>query len=288
MSILNNTKMTIDAIQTNDDIPMWNAIQQTESPTRAAEGGLLVYDATAQQYKRLPDATDPISYPVIDSAAMTQLVDILAKLITAPATEAKQDTANLSLASIATNTAAGATQVTAAAILAAIPSGYATAALQGTGNTKLDSIISALAGYLKQVLYNSAGTEILTETTPGVTKIGSAGIVVPMDKQAVYRVNLFSTTTILGPSPGAYTSASYDGLTLKRVTGSVYADQAGELHFEHSLNGTNWRRTRSITVVASTPQTFDEPFYSRYQRLVYANGATAQGAFELVAYSAAE
>ena len=135
---------------------------------------------------------------------------------------------------------------------------------------------------------NSSGTEILTETDPGVAKISDAGIIIPTDKQAVYRHAEIDYTTPLGVSPAAYTSSAIDGLNLKRVTGTVYADQAGELHFEHSKDGTNWRRTRSISVVASTPQSFDEPFYSRYQRLIYANGATAQGAFELVAYSAAE
>jgi uncharacterized protein YjgD (DUF1641 family) len=237
------------------------------------------------------------------SALLSNLATIINKIIAAPATEAKQDTANTALGTIATNTDAGATELTMAAILAALAdpatqttlaavlaklsSDPATATLQTTGNTKLDSIISVLTGYLKQVNYNSSGTEILTETDPGVFKIGSAGIIIPTDKQAVYRhLEIDYTTPITGS--GAYTSSAIDGLTLRRVTGTVYADQAGELHFEHSKDGTNWRRTRSITIVASTPQTFDEPFYSRYQRLVYANGATAQGAFELVAYSAAE
>jgi hypothetical protein len=43
---------------------MWSAVQQTETPKRAEETGPLVYDKTAQQYKRLPDATDPVPYPV--------------------------------------------------------------------------------------------------------------------------------------------------------------------------------------------------------------------------------
>jgi hypothetical protein len=50
----------------------------------------------------------------------------------------------------------------------------ATAALQTTGNTKLDSVISALEGYLKQVIYNSSEAELFTITNPGrVTVNGS-------------------------------------------------------------------------------------------------------------------
>jgi hypothetical protein len=66
MSIVDTSagKTTLDTVQSNDDVPMWSAVQQTETPKRAEETGPLVYDKTAQQYKRLPDATDPEPYPV--------------------------------------------------------------------------------------------------------------------------------------------------------------------------------------------------------------------------------
>jgi hypothetical protein len=63
MSISTANKMTIDAIYTNDDQPNMS-IQQTEKPYRATEVGPLVYDETAQQYKRVPDAKNPAPFPV--------------------------------------------------------------------------------------------------------------------------------------------------------------------------------------------------------------------------------
>jgi hypothetical protein len=364
MSIVDTSagKTTLDTIKSNDDIPMWNAIQQSEEPKRAAEGGLLVYDATTQQYKRLPDASDPVPYPVIDATVKTLIGALTDAAVTDPAateatllgllrglltkaatvatdpatatlqtagntllttltgvdfaTEAKQDTGNTALANIlaklSSDPATSTNQSTANTSLANLDIALTTLrdAILGTNSKTLTDIVTVLGSVVLAAgtsvvgkfgidqttpgttnaitPVNSSSTEILTETDPGVFKIGSVGIIIPTDKQAVYRHAEIDYTTPLGVSPAAYTSSAIDGLTLKRVTGTVYADQAGELHFEHSKDGTNWRRTRSISVVASTPQSFDEPFYSRYQRLIYANGATAQGAFELVAYSAAE
>jgi hypothetical protein len=345
--IINQDSITLDAVLTNDDIPMWNSIQQSEAPTRVAEGGLLVYDAATQQYKRLPDASDPVPHPMIDSAAIAQLADILAKLIAAPATEAKQDMANTALSTIATNTGAGATELTAAAILAALAdpatqttlaavltklsSDPATATLQTTGNSSLANLDIALtdlrdaiAGGTPKTLadivaalgtlilaagtnvigkvgidqttpgttnavtpVNSSGTELMTETDPGATKIIDVGIIIPTDKQAIYRhAEIDYTTPITGS--GTYTSSAIDGLTLKRVTGTVYADQDGTLNIQESKDGTTYRTTVTQAITASTPYAFDAIFHSRYIRLNYVNGAVAQTVFELVAYSAAE
>jgi len=89
MSIVNTEstgKTTIDTVVSNDDIPMWNSVQQTETPKRAAECGLLVYDNTAQQYKRLPDAADPIPYPVTQLRRSTDSsATVLQNAITSPA-----------------------------------------------------------------------------------------------------------------------------------------------------------------------------------------------------------
>jgi hypothetical protein len=57
-------KTTLNVLRSLDKIPMWNVVEQTKNPTRAAETGLLAYDNTDQQYKRLPDASDPAPYPV--------------------------------------------------------------------------------------------------------------------------------------------------------------------------------------------------------------------------------
>jgi hypothetical protein len=329
--IINQDSITLDAVLTNDDIPMWNSIQQSEAPTRVAEGGLLVYDAATQQYKRLPDASDPVPHPMIDSAAIAQLADILAKLIAAPATEAKQDMANTALSTIATNTGAGATELTAAAVLAKLSSDPATATLQTTANLSLANLDIALTTLRDAILgtnsktitdivtalgtltlatgtniigkvgidqttpgttnavtpVNSSGTEVLTEIDPGVFKIGSAGIVIPTDKQAIYRhVEIDYTTPITGS--GTYTSSAIDGLTLRRVTGTVYADQAGTLNIQESKDGTTYRTITTQAITASTPYAFDAIFHSRYIRLNHVNDAVAQTVFELVAYSSAD
>jgi hypothetical protein len=121
----------------------------------------------------------------------------------------------------------------------------------------------------------------------GQVKISDAGIVIPTDKQAIYRhAEIDYTTPITGS--GTYTSSAIDGLTLKRVTGTVYADQAGTLNIQESKDGTTYRTTVTQAITASTPYAFDAIFHSRYIRLNYVNGAVAQTVFELVAYSAAE
>jgi len=226
-----------------------------------------------------------------DFATQTTLTAVLTKLSSDPATATLQTTGNTSLANldialtVLRDAILGTSYKTITDIVDTLNAVVIAAGTNIIGKVGIDQTTPGTTNGV--VVKNSSGTEILTETDPGVFKIGSVGIVIPTDKQAIYRhAEIDYTTPITGS--GTYTSSAIDGLTLKRVTGTVYADQAGELHFEHSKDGANWRRTRSISVVASTPQSFDEPFYSRYQRLIYANGATAQGAFELVVYSAAE
>jgi hypothetical protein len=204
-----------------------------------------------------------------DFATQTTLAAILAKIIAAPATEAKQDTGNTALANI----------------LAAMPSGFATAALQATGNGKLDSIIAALAGSFKNVLYNSSGAEIGTETDPLVIKIGDAGIEIPTNLQAVLRSELLVCTTALAAG-ATYTSTGFDCIKKKTITGTVYADQSGALYIQQSRDGSAYRSLTTITVAAGTPQGFSVPVYSRYVRAYYVNGGTAQGVFELTLYDA--
>jgi hypothetical protein len=80
----------------------------------------------------------------LQTTGNTTLASILAKIITAPATEAKQDDVITSLASILTALADPATQTTLAAVLAKLSDDPATAALQSTGNTSLASILNQL------------------------------------------------------------------------------------------------------------------------------------------------
>lgn len=127
----------------------------------------------------------------------------------------------------------------------------------------------------------------IPDTSPVPSKIVGATISVPIDKKTIYRSLGFSTTTALAAST-AYTSASLDGIQYRRLTGRAFADQAGTLDLQHSDDGTTWDTLTSISVAASTPVKFDEPIYTRYIRIVYTNGATAQTTFRLSAYLSAE
>lgn len=118
-------------------------------------------------------------------------------------------------------------------------------------------------------------------------EVVTSDIAIPVDKQAVYRTQAFLTTTALGAS-ASYTSATFDGLLYRRITGKVFADQAGTLNLQHSDDGITWDTLTTINVTASTPAKFDEPIYCRYVRANYVNGATAQTVFRLSAYLSAD
>lgn len=60
------------------------------------------------------------------------------------------------------------------------------------------------------------------------------------------------------------------------------SDQAGTLRIEGSIDGTTWRRmTLDTAVAANTPVILSIPVMTRYHRVVYVNGTTAQGSFML-------
>lgn len=62
----------------------------------------------------------------------------------------------------------------------------------------------------------------------------------------------------------------------------AFADQAGSMRIEVSNDSTTWRRiTVDTAVAANTPVILSVPVMTRYHRVVYINGATAQTAFML-------
>lgn len=93
----------------------------------------------------------------------------------------------------------------------------------------------------------------------------------------------FTEGTALGIS-ATFTSRAIDGEHGRRITGFAYADQAGELFFEHSEDGTTWRRSAATAVAASTLVGYDQVIFARYVRLVYVNGAVGQTVFQLNSY----
>jgi len=226
-----------------------------------------------------------------DPATQTTLAAVLSAMPTGYATAALQGTANASLANLDIALTAlrdaivGGTPKTIADVVTALGAVVIAAGSNVIGKVGIDQTTPGTTNAVTPV--NSSGTEIMTETDPGAAKISDAGIVIPTDKQAVYRNLEVDYSTALAAS-GSYTSSAIDGLTLRRVTGTVYADQAGTFYVEESKDGATYRTTATQAITASTPYAFDAIFHSRYIRLYYANGAVAQGAFELVAYSSAD
>jgi hypothetical protein len=104
------------------------------------------------------------------AATQTTLAALLAKIIAAPSTEAKQDAANALLTTISGLDFA--TQTTLAAVLAKLTSDPSTATLQGSGNTLLTSIDAALAGTLT---VSNGLVQGLTDTQLRLTPVPVSG-----------------------------------------------------------------------------------------------------------------
>ena len=65
----------------------------------------------------------------------------------------------------------------------------------------------------------------------------------------------------------------------------VFADQAGTLNFEQSMNGTVWTTVKTTSVTANQGLVDQVQVAARYVRIRYVNGGTAQNTFRL--YTAA-
>lgn len=153
---------------------------------------------------------------------------------------------------------------------------------------KLDITLSALRDAITAASPNSKTLYDLyyVLATSGIM-IGNSQVAVPLDKQAIYRTQAFGITTPLAAS-ASFTSATFDGILYRRITGRVFADQAGTLNLQHSDDGTTWDTLTSISVSANEPAKFDELIYCRYVRVNYVNGATAQTVFRLSGYLSVE
>jgi hypothetical protein len=67
------------------------------------------------------------------------------------------------------------------------------------------------------------------------------------------------------------------------VVGMVFADQAGTIYIEQSMDNANWDLSTNYAVVASDGKGFKEEIFAPYVRVRYVNGATPQTAFRLTA-----
>jgi len=92
-----------------------------------------------------------------------------------------------------------------------------------------------------------------------------------------------STVTALGAS-ASYTGSARETKGYARISGSVFADQAGTLYVEQSPNGSNWDVSESVAVSAGVGAKFTYEIVCPYARIRYVNGATGQTTFRLYAH----
>jgi hypothetical protein len=102
-----------------------------------------------------------------------------------------------------------------------------------------------------------------------------------------------STTALAAGA--TFTSVSFDfGDTMnayQTITALAFSDQASAANgfkIQISRDGTNWRDATSASVVANTLSSITQHISYRYARIVYTNGATLQGTFNLDAHADVE
>jgi hypothetical protein len=67
------------------------------------------------------------------------------------------------------------------------------------------------------------------------------------------------------------------------IVGMVFADQAGTIFIEQSMDNINWDLSTQYSISASDGKGFKEEVFAPYIRVRYVNGATPQTAFRLTA-----
>lgn len=116
-------------------------------------------------------------------------------------------------------------------------------------------------------------------------QLTGSNVIVPVEIQGIYRITADITSTTLAAN-GIYTGASFDsaptnGAQYARIKGAYVTDVSGTLVLQFSDNGTTW--VDATTIAAGLSGKFDEPFYARYSRLKFTNGASVQTSFRLFA-----
>lgn len=67
------------------------------------------------------------------------------------------------------------------------------------------------------------------------------------------------------------------------VVGMVFADQAGNIFIEQSMDNQNWDLSTTYAIAANDGKGFKEDVFAPYVRVRYVNGATPQTVFRLTA-----
>lgn len=128
------------------------------------------------------------------------------------------------------------------------------------------------------------------------TTLDNTNIVLPQQMKSIERAYQYATSQTLAIS-GYYIGANIDCSTFKKVNGHVSADQAGTLYIQQSDDGfTNWLTIQTTPITAASSVSINSVTYyngtqyevnvtSKWARVVYVNGATAQTRFVLSAYT---
>ena len=211
-----------------------------------------------------------------DFATQATLVALLAKVIAAPSTEAKQDTGNTSLAAILAKqptapalesgnlaTIAGkdfATQATLAAVLAKIIAAPSTEAKQDTANASLTSILAKIIASPATEATQATGNALLTEIRNGVAvdysvmSVGAAGAAVTRTLPAagVGVRNVFGgiAWSLSGTPASAVTVSVSDGATEFIRWYVTVGGPSGVLSFPRPIRGT---ANTAMTATVSAP-----------------------------------
>lgn len=152
-----------------------------------------------------------------------------------------------------------------------------------TGNMTVTGTVLTLPASGSYVTVNGIAS------TPVV--IEASQTLLPTDLQTIYRSQLIFYNTPLSAS-GTWDSSQASGggvdcISLKRVTGKLYADVAGSLLlYESDDNTANyWDMVgQPIDLPGGLPVTFGWDVQSRYLKVIYYNGPTTQATFRFSLY----
>jgi hypothetical protein len=101
--------------------------------------------------------------------------------------------------------------------------------------------------------------------------------------ESVRRTSAFSTTTALA-NTAKYSSATIDADEYARVSGLVFADQAGTAAILASFDNASYHTVWNASVSANVAQGFDVAVYAPFVQGSYTNSATTQTSFAFAGY----
>lgn len=126
---------------------------------------------------------------------------------------------------------------------------------------------------LLQWLKGAAGNQQITdvsEDNPMPFWLKLAAIILPIDKQAIFRAQQFLTTTNLAAG-ATYTSPTIDMIQSRRLTGRSRMDTASQVDIQMSDDGTTWDTKFTQTAAANVTVWYNEEILTRYGRVLIKN-----------------